>query len=275
MGTTLLRVIVDQALHRQAQERARLENLSLDQVIQRLLRKWVRSPMAAYETYVVRPSDTLAQIAVKFYGDAKRYSVIAEANGITDIRLLRVGQTLRIPPLSSLPPKPVPAPEDKAREKPGKLKIEFVQSPHYNQRPADTKIWAIVVHATANSSLNGVITWFQNPQSMVSAHYNIGKDGRIVQTVRDKHRAWHAGVSIWKGVPDVNDYSLGIELVNKNDGVDPYPEAQYQALVALCKKLVAEYDVKIEDIMGHKDIHQKKTDPAGFDLERLRRDVAT
>ncbi len=92
--------------------------------------------------------------------------------------------------------------------------------------------------------------------------------------VRDEHRAWHAGRSIWKSVRHVNDFSLGIELVNRNDGLDPYPEVQYQALVALCKMLIARYDIQVEDIMGHKDISLSgKTDPASFDLEQLRRDV--
>ena len=85
-----------------------------------------------------------------------------------------------------------------------------------------------------------------------------------------------AGKSTWKGVPDTNDYSIGIEMVNKNDGIDPYPPAQYQAMVALCKVLVAKYSIKIDDIMGHKDISLSgKTDPAGFDLDQFRRDVAS
>ena len=97
-----------------------------------------------------------------------------------------------------------------------------------------------------------------------------------MQMVQDELRGWHAGKSTWKGVPDTNDYSIGIELVNKNDGIDPYPSAQYQVLVALCKMLVAKHGIKVEDIMGHKDIsHSGKTDPAGFDMAQLRRDVAS
>ena len=68
---------------------------------------------------------------------------------------------------------------------PAPLRIEFIQSPHYNERPSDARIWTIVIHATANDSLEGVIRWFTNPTSLVSAHYNIGKDGRIVQMARE------------------------------------------------------------------------------------------
>jgi N-acetyl-anhydromuramyl-L-alanine amidase AmpD len=185
--------------------------------------------------------------------------------------MIRVGQVLRIPPLDSLPAEPPPPPKPKPLPEPT---IEFMQSPHYNQRPPGAKIRAIVVHATANSSLEGVIRWFTDPTSFLSAHYNIGKDGRIVQMVQDDLRAWHAGKSVWKGVHNVNDYSLGIELVNQNDGQDPYPAAQYQALVTLCARLIARYSIQVEDIVGHKDISLSgKTDPAGLNLERLRQDL--
>ncbi|MBN1582674.1 MAG: N-acetylmuramoyl-L-alanine amidase [Anaerolineae bacterium] len=241
---------------------------------------------ATGQRYTIKRGDTLAQIAVRFYGDAKRYVDIARVNNITDPRTIRVGQVLLIPAANQLSAPPPPATTTiqpitdltniSTTVAPSELAIEFIQSQHYNQRPAGAKIWAIVVHATANSTLEGVIRWFTNPQAFVSAHYNIGKDGRIVQMVQDELRGWHAGKSIWKGVPDTNDYSIGIELVNKNDGIDPYPPAQYRVLVALCKTLVAKYGIKVGDIMGHKDISLVgKTDPAGFDMEQLRRDVAS
>jgi hypothetical protein len=270
-------VHVDQSLLQEAQERARLENQDLDYVVQRLLQKWVRSPSSAYEVYAVLPGDSLAQIASKFYGDARLYASLASYNGLGGSIILRVGQRLRIPPRSSLPPvqPPVTPATPASGELPADLEIEYVQSPHYNERPPDARIWAIVIHATANSSLNGVIEWFTNPQSLVSAHYNVGKDGRVVQMAREEQRAWHAGKSRWKGVDSVNDFSIGIELVNRNNGVDPYPDVQYQTCVKLCRYLVSKYGIDVQDIMGHLDISLTgKTDPAGFDLDRLRRDVA-
>jgi N-acetylmuramoyl-L-alanine amidase len=133
----------------------------------------------------------------------------------------------------------------------------------------------IVVHATANSTLIGVVSWFQNPTSYVSAHYVIGKDGKMVQMVKEKDRAWHAGKGEWRGVPNVNDYGLGIELVNLNDGQDPYPEAQYESLVKLCQALAHEYNISTEDIVGHYHVSPGcKTDPRGLDISKLRQDVA-
>jgi N-acetyl-anhydromuramyl-L-alanine amidase AmpD len=91
------------------------------------------------------------------------------------------------------------------------------------------------------------------------------------------HRAWHAGRSIWKGREGCNDYSIGIELVNLNDGQDPYPEVQHQANLALCAYLAHKYSINPEDIIGHVDIAippGRKTDPRGYDLNRLRHEVA-
>lgn len=264
MDTVPWTLELDQTVYRQARECARLKGLGLEQVVQRLLRHWVESQTAHYDLYIVQPGDTLARIAARLYGDAKLYTVLAELNGIDASNLIRVGQVLRFPPLHSLPPPSPPVPG-----------IEFVQSPHYDQRPPGSQIRVLVVHSTANSTLTGLVSWFLNPESLVSAHYGIGKDGRIVQMARDEQRAWHAGKSVWKEVPDVNGYSIGIELVNRNDGIDPYPDAQYRRLVSLCKALVDRYDVQTEDIVAHREISLSgKDDPVGLDLEHLRQDVA-
>jgi N-acetyl-anhydromuramyl-L-alanine amidase AmpD len=123
-----------------------------------------------------------------------------------------------------------------------------------------------------------VVNWFNRPDAQVSAHYTIGKDGQIVQHVQDMHRAWHAGRSVWKGRDDCNDYAIGIELVNLNNGQDPYLAAQHQANVALCAYLCHKYNISTDDIMGHLDIAippGRKSDPRGYDLNRLRSEVGT
>jgi N-acetyl-anhydromuramyl-L-alanine amidase AmpD len=156
--------------------------------------------------------------------------------------------------------------------------ITWVGSPNFNSRPYPKTIWAIVIHSTANSSLEGVISWFNDPAVQLSSHYTIGKDGRIAQHVRDEDRAWHAGKSEWKGVSGVNDYGLGIEMVNLNDGSDSYPEAQHQANVLLCTYLCRKHNIKPEDIVGHVDVAVpagRKSDPRGYDMGRLRLEVAT
>ncbi len=272
---------IDDAVLQKARQRAQSEGQSLDQVVSKMLYEWtlVWSPPSVpkgAQRYTVKQGDTLAQIALRFYGDAKRYIDIAQANGITNPGMIRIGQILIIPDLSAqAEPTPTVVQPTPVSGTPA-LDIEFIQSPHYNQRPAGSKIWCIVVHATANSTLEGVIKWFLNPQAFVSAHYNIGKDGRIVQMALDEQRAWHAGKSTWKGVADANNYSIGIELVNLNNGQDPYPPAQYNATVALCKMLMQKYGIKAEDIVSHKAISLSgKSDPMGLDMDQLRRDVVS
>lgn len=171
------------------------------------------------------------------------------------------------------PPAPAPTPIGTVPLQPD---IEWVGSPNFNRRKNPNDITAITIHSTANSSLKGVIDWFNNPNAKVSAHYTIGKDGKIAQHVRDTDRAWHAGKSEWKGRPSCNDYCLGIELVNLNDGIDPYPEAQHKANVNLCAFLCHKYNISVDNIMGHLDIALppgRKTDPRNYNLDRLRREV--
>lgn len=95
----------------------------------------------------------------------------------------------------------------------------------------------------------------------VSAHFFIARDGRCTQFVSCLDRAWHAGASSFRGRPRCNDFSVGIEL--EGTDFEPYAEAQYAALNALLKALVAAYP--IEAVVGHSDIsHERKTDPGPF-----------
>ena len=149
-----------------------------------------------------------------------------------------------------------------------------VESPHWNGRGGQA-VTLIVVHATAGGTLDSVARWFASPKAGVSAHYIIGKDGEVVQCVREAERAWHAGDSLWRGKQDVNGFSAGIELVNANDGRDPYPAAQVAALVDLCADIAKRHPVR--DIASHAEVAipaGRKSDPLGLDMALVRRAVA-
>jgi LysM repeat protein len=96
-------VEIDARLYERAQSKAAREGKTLVQVIQEHLRSWVgpETPQTVTrireEIYVVQPGDTLAKIALAMYGDARKYTVIAQHNGITNPSLIRVGRQLRIP----------------------------------------------------------------------------------------------------------------------------------------------------------------------------------
>ena len=154
---------------------------------------------------------------------------------------------------------------------PGYLKVIWVDSPNLNDRPEGTIIDTIVVHHTANDSLEGTTKWFNTPESQVSAHFTIGKDGSIVQHVSTWKRAWHAGVSKdSEGRENVNNFSVGIELVNIGDGKNPYPEEQVNALYFLIEALKRRHPLKW--ITSHKLVAQpsgRKIDPIDFPWQKL------
>ena len=140
-------------------------------------------------------------------------------------------------------------------------------SPNCDDRPIGIPIDTIVIHATVLENLRDVIEHFSSPQTRVSSHYTIDRDGTIVSHVFENARAWHAGVSRMEdGRTHVNDFSIGIELVNRNDGIDPFPDRQIQALRDLMKDIMARHP--IQHIVPHyacADPPGRKSDPNSFD----------
>jgi len=124
----------------------------------------------------------------------------------------------------------------------------------------------VVVHATVLNTVGQVINQFADPASKVSAHYTIDRDGTVISHVPEDKRAWHAGQSRMRdGRTCVNDFSVGIELVNLNDGIDPFPSAQIDALRELIRTINARYPIK--NIIPHYECAYppgRKSDPCGF-----------
>lgn len=125
----------------------------------------------------------------------------------------------------------------------------------------------IILHATVGgfqSSLDWLTTQSNNANGgTVSVHILIDKDGTIYRIVPDTNIAFHAGYSTVGTKKNRNPTSLGIELVNRNDGIDPYPDAQVVAaarVVMYWRSLYGELN-----LFTHADIDTNgKTDPAGF-----------
>lgn len=154
---------------------------------------------------------------------------------------------------------------------PGYLKIVWIQSPNYGKRPANAVVDTVVVHSTVIPTLETTTVAFQRTASQVSAHFTIGRDGSIVQNVSTFDRAWHAGVSSdGEGRKGLNDFSVGIELVNLNDGVQDYPDAQIQALCGIIAEMRRRYPIR--QICSHEfiaDPSGRKNDPKNFPWSRL------
>jgi len=154
---------------------------------------------------------------------------------------------------------------------PGYLQIVWIQSPNFNQRPVDAVVDTIVVHSTVIPTLERTTVAFQREASQVSAHFSIGRDGSIVQNVSTFDRAWHAGVGKdAQGRTNPNNYTIGIELVNLNDGKQDYPDAQIQALCGIIASMRRRFPIK--QIVSHEYIAQpagRKNDPKNFPWQRL------
>lgn len=159
-----------------------------------------------------------------------------------------------------------------------------IASPNCDARPMDETIALIVIHniSLPPGKLEGdaVIALFTNQLDWdadpyyqqirgmrVSAHFWIRRDGQLIQFVPCGLRAWHAGVSAWRGRERCNDYSIGIELEGSDEL--PFSEAQYASLRPLLSTLKRTY--QIAEIVGHSDIAPgRKTDPGPyFDWSRI------
>jgi len=134
-------------------------------------------------------------------------------------------------------------------------------TPHFNARPAGSGVSLVVLHADAAKSEGSTIGWLNDPASKVSYHYLIGRDGTVYQFVADELRAWHAGVSTFNGVPNCNDYSIGVSF--SNDQVsEPFPLVQIDAGVALVAMLCGRHKLAVDRITTHAVIAPgRKKDP--------------
>ena len=145
------------------------------------------------------------------------------------------------------------------------MKIKLLNSPNYgrNTRPKKT-IKFVIIHYTGMQSEIESINRLINKNSKVSCHYLINRKGTILQMVKENKIAWHAGVSKWKNIKNLNKNSIGIELVNKGHffGYENYSNLQINSLIKLCSKLKKKYKIHKENFLGHSDIAPyRKIDP--------------
>lgn len=127
----------------------------------------------------------------------------------------------------------------------------------------------IVLHYTGMVDRDEALDRLTDPMppkhlEKVSAHYLIDEDGTIYRMVPESKRAWHAGVSFWDGITDINSASIGIELVNPGHslGYSRFPLTQMQAVTQLCQDIAQRYDIRQDYVLGHSDVApERKQDP--------------
>ena len=162
--------------------------------------------------------------------------------------------------------------------------MRIVESPNCDERPPGTEVTLVVLHCISvppgeygGEAIEQLFTNRLDPGGhpyfkeicalKVSSHYLVRRDGQVVQFVPPERRAWHAGVSSWRGRERCNDFSIGIELEGTEE--EAFTDAQYQALGGLIRYLRVQFPIR--DIAAHSDIAPgRKTDPgARFDWARL------
>ncbi|OZB39856.1 MAG: hypothetical protein B7X48_07325 [Acidiphilium sp. 34-60-192] len=126
-------------------------------------------------------------------------------------------------------------------------------SPNFDQRPADAPIDHLVLHYTGMISADAARARLCDACAKVSAHYLIDEAGIIEPLVAEQNRAWHAGLSYWRGVSHLNDRSIGIEIVNPGHehGYRPFPAEQITALIGLCQAILARHPIPAQNIVAH------------------------
>ncbi|MGM4921276.1 N-acetylmuramoyl-L-alanine amidase [Tardiphaga robiniae] len=141
---------------------------------------------------------------------------------------------------------------------------DVIPSPNFGERNKGLVPDMIVLHYTGMPDPEGAIARLCSAGTDVSAHYIVLEDGRIVQTVPEAKRAWHAGVGFWAGEEDINSCSIGIEIINRGHdwGYPDFPSRQIAAVTALCRGIMLRHDLQPHRVLGHSDVSpSRKKDP--------------
>ncbi len=133
---------------------------------------------------------------------------------------------------------------------------EWRASPNFDQRRANF----LILHHTGSQDAATALATLTSPERRVSAHYLVGRDGKVWQLVAEHARAWHAGAARWGTATDLNSLSIGVEL--DNNGSEAYGDIQIDALLALLDDIRSRQSIPRANFLGHGDIAPgRKSDP--------------
>jgi N-acetylmuramoyl-L-alanine amidase len=155
------------------------------------------------------------------------------------------------------------------------MQIAERPSPNFDARPGEGRVDILILHYTGMRTAKDALDRLCAPAARVSAHYLIDEEGAVTHLVAEDKRAWHAGISSWRGRNDINGASIGIELVNPGHefGYRRFPESQMAALEELAKGILSRHPIPPRHVIGHSDVAPlRKQDPGElFDWQRLAR----
>ena len=156
------------------------------------------------------------------------------------------------------------------------LRLRELPSPNHDARPDGAAVDMIVLHYTGMTTARAALSRLCDLAARVSAHYVVEEDGTVWRLVPEERRAWHAGVSHWRGRSGLNDRSLGIEIVNPGHehGYRDFSALQMVAVCDLCLSVLSRHAVAARDVVAHSDIAPDRKDDPGekFDWAGLARE---
>ena len=147
-------------------------------------------------------------------------------------------------------------------------------SPNRSARSAGAGIDTIVLHADAGRTEAGTVSWLTSPTSKASYHYLVGRDGRVYQFVPEPLKAWHAGVSSFRGRTNLNNTSIGVSFANNMAGEEYRAKALKEGVI-LVASIMRRYGIPLDRVVTHSYVSPgRKIDPGPkFPLERFLADV--
>lgn len=137
-------------------------------------------------------------------------------------------------------------------------------SPNHDARPADEPIDMLILHYTGMKTGQAALDRLRDPEKKLSSHYLVEEDGAVFQLVAEERRAWHAGISHWRGNSDLNGRSIGIEIVNPGHdwGYCEFPALQLAATCELCLGILQRHPIPARNVVAHSDVApDRKQDP--------------
>ncbi len=137
-------------------------------------------------------------------------------------------------------------------------------SPNFDSRDSHT-VDMLVLHYTGMKTAAEALDRLCNAQSKVSSHYVVDEDGTVYKLVAEENRAWHAGVSSWRGATNINQRSIGIEIVNPGHefGYRDFPPTQIEAVITLCKDILSRHAISPRNVVAHSDVAPERKDDPG------------
>jgi N-acetylmuramoyl-L-alanine amidase len=142
--------------------------------------------------------------------------------------------------------------------------IRDLPSPNHDERTPGVPVDVLILHYTGMKTAKDAIARLRDPEAAVSSHYVVDEDGSILRLVPEDRRAWHAGISHWRGHSALNGRSIGIEIVNPGHewGYREFPVLQMAAVCDLCLSILSRHAIPARNVVAHSDVApDRKEDP--------------